>query len=317
MLSYTEFRDVVKKDFLKYFPESFQDKKVEMKEFLKTNCKLDGVIIISDVPTTTFVGSPVYVEEMYDAYIENEDIDTVLRYFASIYISNMNSAPIADFCIDEILSYNFVSNRIFFSVINTEKNVELLRNVPHRDYLDLSVVYRVKVGDDSKEPMSFVINECLATTLGLNEEELFVLAYNNTKTLLPTFVKPLFDAVEDPGILLSSIKRGQACLDTDISNIRPEQCLWVISNAHMLNGAAAILYEDVLRGIADKIGDDLYIIPSSVSECIVTGSRFIEPEELLNMVKGVNLLAVPEDKVLSDSIYYYNRNTRTTSMANI
>ena len=41
----------------------------------------------------------------------------------------------------KILSYEGVKDRIVFKLINTEKNREFLKTVPHTDILDLSVVF--------------------------------------------------------------------------------------------------------------------------------------------------------------------------------
>ena len=42
-----------------------------------------------------------------------------------------------------VTRFNFFAN---YSLINTEKNTELLKKVPHREFLDLSLIYVVELG---------------------------------------------------------------------------------------------------------------------------------------------------------------------------
>ena len=91
--------------------------------------------------------------------------------------------------------------------------------------------------------------------------------------------------------------------------------MFVISNKLRINGAANIFYEDVLAEIADRIGTDLYILPSSVHECIAVSTRTATVEELAEMVESVNACEVAEAEQLSDHVYYYDAKNRTLSLA--
>lgn len=55
-----------------------------------------------------------------------------------------------------------------------------------------------------------------------------------------------------------------------IAEIPPEQTMWVISNEKGINGAASMLYENELHELAESLESDLYILPSSVHEVIVS-----------------------------------------------
>ena len=89
----------------------------------------------------------------------------------------------------------------------------------------------------------------------------------------------------------------------------------VLTNESKLNGAACILYENVLYDFAQKLGADLYILPSSVHEVILLPKlSMFEKDELVNMVKEVNTEGVAADEVLSDHVYEYNRTERLITM---
>ena len=69
-----------------------------------------------------------------------------------------------------------------------------------------------------------------------------------------------------------------------------------------------MLYENVLSELAKRIGDSFYLLPSSVHEFIAVGEEFVNsPEELIAMVKEVNMTQVRPDEVLTDSVYYFDK----------
>ena len=42
----------------------------------------------------------------------------------------------------------------------------------------------------------------------------------------------------------------------------------MLSNTHGINGATAVLYDGMLEECANMVGDDIYILPSSVHELL-------------------------------------------------
>jgi len=56
---------------------------------------------------------------------------------------------------------------------------------------------------------------------------------------------------------------------------------------------------------------NLLIIPSSIHECIVipTNQLDMDVEEATEIVKAVNTTEVPEEEILSDHVYIFNRDT--------
>ena len=86
--------------------------------------------------------------------------------------------------------------------------------------------------------------------------------------------------------------------------------LYVLTNKSRINGAAGIMYEGVLKKLADKLESDMYILPSSIHEVIILPkSTMFNKEELMAMVRDVNTEGVSKDEVLSYTVYEYDRNT--------
>ena len=84
--------------------------------------------------------------------------------------------------------------------------------------------------------------------------------------------------------------------------------LYVISNANNENGAIAMLDKEALHKFAEKLGSDLYLIPSNVDEAVVTKTEGITADALAQMtyeVKG----EIPFEKRLSNQVYQYYRDS--------
>ena len=80
-------------------------------------------------------------------------------------------------------------------------------------------------------------------------------------------------------------------------------------------GATILLYPDYFACIADEIGSDLYIIPSSTDEVIAVPAFDFDPTILKSMCLTVNETEVDAEKQLGDTIYKYSRVTRSIGIA--
>ena len=91
--------------------------------------------------------------------------------------------------------------------------------------------------------------------------------------------------------------------------------MFVISNKQQINGAVNMMYDDVLSDIAEQVGTDLYIIPSSIHECIAVSCEVISAEALAEMVNEVNADCVKDEEVLSSHVYRFNAQEKTLALA--
>ena len=96
----------------------------------------------------------------------------------------------------------------------------------------------------------------------------------------------------------------------------PQTCpMYVMSNSVGIYGAAVVLYDGELRRLASALGRDLIILPSSVHEVLVIPyNEELVIRDLREMVRHVNESEVPEEEVLSDNVYRYNRDTDMVSV---
>ena len=82
--------------------------------------------------------------------------------------------------------------------------------------------------------------------------------------------------------------------------------MFVLTNDTKVNGAAAILNDDIRQEIAEKVGD-FYMLPSSIHETlIIPKDAGMEFKELEQMVQEVNQTQVAPGERLSDHVYEYD-----------
>ena len=69
-----------------------------------------------------------------------------------------------------------------------------------------------------------------------------------------------------------------------------------------------MLYPDELKLFAEKTGSDLFVLPSSVHEVILIPEKSnLNPQSFLDIVAEINHSQVPEEEVLADSVFFYNK----------
>lgn len=193
--------------------------------------------------------------------------------------------------------------QIVYGLINTLHNRELLEDVPHREFHDLSIVYyEVKIEDDI--PCIFLISNQQAKVEGLSEEELYELAKKNTPEISLPHVQSIAEFIEEIGYS----KKIEA---TEL----PDNVRYFISNVRHKHGAIAILYENVLDELAQKVGTDLYLLPSSVHEFVAVSVEGEDLDKLEEQVHYVNITRVEFNERLSNQIYHYNKDTKEITQA--
>lgn len=305
MMEYEIFKEVVKGSFLSYMPISYQGMEVRVVPAEKVNRKLDGLSLLSD-NGKTMISPTIYINDMYEQYIKTGDLQATMQNAAEAMDKVFKEATVP------MLDINTAKDNIIFQLVNTTQNEDLLKNLPHRGFQDLSIIYRWVVSVDEKGISSTVINNNLARSLGMEEEQLFKAAAENTRRILPPVVQSMNEVMRD---MFVADGMPQELADLMIGEQEPERTIYVISNEIKIDGAASMLYVDKLQNLAESVGTDLYILPSSVHEVIAVSVEMGEPEELAQMVAEINMNQVELGERLSNQVYHYDKNLRKITLA--
>lgn len=194
--------------------------------------------------------------------------------------------------------YREVRSGIFAKLINTERNQELLREIPHQSVLDLSLVYYMFRNHDPDDENILITKE-MVRAWKTEPSELFQDALSNTRNLLGCCIRPLREMI---GEMLQNI-------GTDIPP-EPEEGrlpMYVLTNLWKRNGAVCMLFDDILEEFSGKQGNDIYVIPSSVHEVILVPAKDgLTRQELNRIICEVNRTELMPEEILADHTYVYS-----------
>ncbi len=304
MMEYEVFKVIVVNEFKSYLPEELQKYELVLREVDKVNEKLDGITLKGTKDADLTVCPTMYIQDLYRNYNQIGDLNEVLTKAANTFAGAFAEGK----GMEEKLEYAKAKDNIVFQLINTEQNKEYLAERPHRDFNDLSVVYRWVVSLDGDGVQSVAIDNNMAGRLGCSEEDLFAAAMENTKRIFTPTVNPIVDFIKD--MSMSDEMREMLFQELPADNF-----MYVFTNSSGVHGATTMMYEEKFHELAEKMESDLYILPSSVHEVIAISTKMGTPEELAKMVKEVNMTQVDLCDRLSNQVYHYDRNARTITMA--
>lgn len=293
-MEFTNFTTLVQREVEKRAGENYR---VKLNDVMKNNgVVLRGITLMQD---DSNISPTIYLNPYYDAY-ENGDttLGTVIDEVIDTYERNKINRSID---MKFFLNYETVKSRIIFKLINTEKNRELLKDVPYIPFHDLSIVFQCLVSEERFGNASILIHNVHLQLWKVNARELYERALENT---------PLLQGYElaDMNSVLEEMKALGGIDDEGIEDMHQEVPMYVLSNKSRVNGASCILYKDILKDFAMVVDKDLYVLPSSIHEVILLPSDGTqESEQLKEMVREINQSQVEEEEVLSDSVYYYRR----------
>lgn len=292
MMNYETFKKEVTKIFMDYMPEPYRNQEIKIQKIYHPNHAKDGIVICDSSSKRTAL--PVaYLNDMYDQYIKCHDLRKVAECTVKHMLDNMFDTNMLDLAA--------AKDNIVFELVNTEQNKEMLAEVPHREFLDLSIIYRWIISRNSTETLSAVVRNRLASSLGLTEEDLFKLAWENTRRLLPPVLLPLDEMI--PG----SPQGNPSCVPKGLS-------MWALSNQAFCKGAASMLYQDKLQEMAEQLGDGFYILPSSVHEVMLVNG-IDDADTLAQIVQTANMECVSVEEWLSNQAYYYDKDLKKVVLA--
>ena len=285
IMEYTEFKEALK-DALQVQMEGTAEMHFE------TLMKVNGVNkeAVSFQKQGEKLRPVVYLEDLYKEYGRKGDfagcVEWVIKMCEKELPVGLQDIP---------RTWRSAKKKLRIRLIKKEWNAETLEGMPHKEYLDLAVVFFVLIKETEEQNAVIPVTNDLMESWGAGLPELWEAAQRNLKK-----EEFLVESVED---LLRPIlgkeygERGK---------------LYVLANAGKSYGARGILRKDLLRGFVKEHGRNAYLLPSSVHEwLLLEDDGNLEGAQLKQMVCEVNGTpgAISPEECLSDSVYYYDRVT--------
>lgn len=248
----------------------------------------------------------IYIDSLYDRYLEGDiDIDSAAGKIIQSFRDHVADPGMG---IPSFTDPGDIITKVHGRLINTEMNSRLLKDIPHRGFLDLSLAYVVDLPQYGGMAREILIHNGHLDIWGIDETALH-----------DAVLKKIGNAGE------VSLKRIDAVLGTLMGgdvDIGAAGCpLYVLTNKSCLHGAVQLLNKDALNSAADHIGsDDIIILPSSIHELIILPADREKEDtghirELADIVHCVNDTEVLEQEILSYNVYHYSRETGEVTIA--
>lgn len=309
-----EFQKDVSEKISLYFGSDYEIKPVQV-------TKNNGVHL-----TGICIGKPeesmrptIYLNDYYLSYKAGREMDEIVEDIYQSYLIAKNNV-IQKNRLE--LDYINCKDKIVIRLVNYEENRELLESVPHVKFLDMAVIYTIIVNSTAENFGSIRITRDLLKNWNVPEEELKHCALRNTPIMLPAVYEPMskviqkmmFKQLEENQYDEEMIREFLNSLEEETEKGKATE-MYVLTNTLGINGAACILYPNLLREIAKDFNNDFYILPSSIHETLlIPVKEGMKVEDLRNMVKEVNMTQVAEEERLSNNVYLYSREQGSITM---
>lgn len=239
------------------------------------------------------ISPTIYLEEYFQQFQEGKPIEKIVEKILQLYEEVKCSHP----CEESLLqNYEELKGKFACKLIHRGKNEKLLNDIPYVPWMDLAIVVFVLLEVSPYGTATVLVRKEHLEIWGLTEAQLFDEAKKNTPILLPYQFCPMRKLFRE--ICPYAVDEGE----------EEEESLYVLSNKLRSFGAASMLYEGILEKVGQKLGENYYILPSSIHEVIVVPeSKSPVKQDLEEMVREINETQVEEEEVLSDRVYYFSR----------
>lgn len=269
-------------------------KDIKIEKCLKNNSvALTGLIFSEE---TSNVCPTIYVDGYFKQHNAGRSIESIIEEIIREY-RRSRLHPQID--VNFIRDWEQVKSMVAYKLINTEQNQELLQNIPHKEILDLSMVFYIAVEDVGG---TILIYNSHCEMWGIMLEELVTAAQVNTPKLRPLYFKPMMEVMNE-------------MLGDAAEEIPDDVKMYILSNDQKVFGAVAMIYPDSMKHIADRLESDLYILPSSTHEVLILPIQDNNVAQLKSMVKEVNDSSINAEELLGYNVYYYDRRNEELRIA--
>ena len=280
-------------------PQILRDEiEVSVREVIKTNDEvLHGISVM--LPETNCAPT-IYLEDCYKDYVDGMTIEEIAENIMGASIAAYKDAP----TIEEIaLEYDEVQSKLTMQVVDSDMNKGRLKDLVYQPVGNgfVAIPYIV-VREDHHGRMMAAVTKTMAKEMEYDIDKLLETAFLNTaERYEPVFfgMGDMLFAVDRPEIS-NPMKEG--------FEVNPSLGMYVLTNTMQQNGASVLFYPDIQKRIGEILGNDYYVLPSSLHEVIIvpegTGPTL---KELQTMVKEANRTVVEPQEVLSDKVLYFDR----------
>ena len=295
-MTYDKFAEEVF-DFLK---ARFEDMEIKKEEVLKNNgCMLTAYMVGN---ANCFIS--VYPWYLFQTYKEQKcDFTELMEALIKECSKDLQEVR---YDVSGYYDYEKIRKMLRGKLINTGLNTEYLKDVPHREFLDLSLVYYLEVERKGYGGIAMVVvREKMLSEWNVDEETLYCQTMENREVRADGTIRSI------QAIFLKS--KGLEWVLRNLGTLP----MYVLTNTDRVLGAVEVLDERNLTLASTMLGGDYWLIPSSLHEFILLPVREEDHDEefLSKVIREVNEVEVADEEILSYHLYRYSQRTGKVEIA--
>ena len=240
----------------------------------------------------------IYVDKYYEAYADGSmTIKSILIAIEKMLEENED----VDNIVNELQHYELIKNDLAFALINYDINKDILKERPHKRFLDLAVVGMVRVKSKDNVIGVVYVTHNMLNIWEIDEETMMEQCMRNL------IERELHSILNIKDVLAKMYMETEDGFFDDIFYDERKH-MYVLSNKNNHMGANALLNYGLLHDFAMENDSNLIIFPCSVNELIIIFEKDFEQGIMdAETVKLINEEVVCREEWLSNSIYIYDK----------
>lgn len=288
-MNYQEFIDQLKE----LLAGSVEGSCVETHTVTRNNNQNYDVFIIHS-PNSN-LSPTIYLNRYYKDYLDGKTLEDVRDDILEFYSTYQVNKKFDTSCFTD---FDKVKNHIVYRLVNYSYNQDLLKNIPHKKFLDFAIIYYCIIDMDSSQFANILIYNNHLSYWGIDSDMLYQLALSNTPKIFPIKMDDM------ASFLLSNFG------DQLLGNLNFAYPMYLLTNEKKLYGATSILYPNLLNNLSNHFHKDMIIIPSSVHEVLLIPTEEVPSSDFFTtMITQVNETEISAEEILSDHAYLYQQET--------
>ena len=272
MISYERFKQTVRAELKNYLPGEYAGHELVEKKIYKINRCVDSFRLQPPEGASSQPVPTLNYQDLYRSIVGGAKLENVLCSAAQLMQFRLPPG-VEENCL-QLQESKPDRSTIHIALINRKRNRQLLKNVPHQDFLDLSAIAVLEEGPDTG--YLCVITEDIRKEVGMDREELLELARENTFRKYPS-------VLEESHLGMNAWCEGSTF------------------------GAACLLDKEMLKEAAGHLDSDLYVLPDSLHLVFLIAVKSVPRSVVVDSFQKAVLLEPDASDYLSDNVYYYDR----------
>lgn len=263
---------------------------ITIQKVFKPNRELEGLLIMNE---GEIISPTIYLESSYEALDNGTPVEQVVNRILQAYDSARSEA--VDFDIERLKDFDYAKEKLYVQLINRHLNKKLLQNVPHTMFLDdFALIVRCAVETSEDCNASFMVHNRQLDVWQADSKTVLSLAIRNTQAERDVEIIPLEQLIRETYPAFP-MEHSSDC------------GLWFMSNQKRTFGAAAVLFDDVLKSFAEEHGS-FYVIFSSIHEVLLMPTLDdSDINTITRLNQEVNETQVDEEEILGTKAYFYHK----------